>query len=123
MSELTRAFEEVVVTEGGRTQESAQLPVEAPLTIEVNGAPLATFMRLPGNDRELALGFLVTQGIVDDPSAVSSLEHSPDDPNLLRVHLTGEEPELPRADVGAFCRRSCPSRCRWKALRLRPRCS
>jgi FdhD protein len=37
---------------------------EEPLEIRVNGEPLAVTMRTPGNDFELAMGFLVSEGVV-----------------------------------------------------------
>src|SRR3954449_3681394 len=39
--------------------------VEEPLEIRVDGAPLAVTMRTPGHDEELALGFLVGEGLLD----------------------------------------------------------
>ena len=40
------------------------LAVEEPLEIRADGRPLAVTMRTPGYDVELALGFLVTEGLV-----------------------------------------------------------
>src|ERR671930_1558151 len=39
--------------------------VEEPLEIRVAGRPLAVTMRTPGNDEELALGFLYGEGLID----------------------------------------------------------
>jgi len=39
--------------------------VEEPLEIRVDGRPLAVTMRTPGNDEELALGFLFGEGLID----------------------------------------------------------
>jgi FdhD protein len=47
---------------GGRRERDA-VAVEEPLEIRVNGAPIAVTMRTPGHDEELALGFLVSEGI------------------------------------------------------------
>ncbi|MFT4305910.1 MAG: formate dehydrogenase accessory sulfurtransferase FdhD [Microbacterium sp.] len=40
------------------------LAVEEPLEIRVAGTPLAVTMRTPGNDVELAAGFLVSEGVI-----------------------------------------------------------
>ncbi len=41
------------------------LAVEEPLEIRVNGLPVAVTMRTPGDDLDLALGFLTTEGVLD----------------------------------------------------------
>ena len=42
-----------------------EVAVEEPLEIRVDGAPLSVTMRTPGNDEELALGFLYGEGLID----------------------------------------------------------
>ena len=44
-------------------EERDELAVEEPLEIRVNGRPVAVTMRTPGHDEELALGFLISEGI------------------------------------------------------------
>jgi FdhD protein len=39
--------------------------IEEPLEIRVDGEPLAVTMRTPGHDDELALGFLYSEGLID----------------------------------------------------------
>ncbi len=41
--------------------------VEEPLEIRVDGRPLSVTMRTPGQDEELALGFLYGEGLIDGP--------------------------------------------------------
>lgn len=47
-----------------------EVAVEEPLEIRVDGRPIAVTMRTPGNDEELALGFLHGEGLLDEPRAV-----------------------------------------------------
>jgi FdhD protein len=42
-----------------------EVAVEEPLEIRVDGRPLAVTMRTPGEDAELALGFLYGEGLID----------------------------------------------------------
>jgi FdhD protein len=44
-------------------EEQDELAVEEPLEIRVNGRAVAVTMRTPGHDEELALGFLVSEGV------------------------------------------------------------
>jgi FdhD protein len=48
-----------------------EVAVEEPLEIRVDGRPLAVTMRTPGEDEELALGFLYGEGLIDGPRAAS----------------------------------------------------
>jgi FdhD protein len=55
------------------------LAVEEPLEIRVAGTPLSVTMRTPGDDFDLALGFLVTEGILAGASQVRRLMHCLDE--------------------------------------------
>jgi FdhD protein len=48
--------------------------VEEPLEIRIDGEPLAVVMRTPGDDEELARGFLLTEGIVLAPAEIAAIE-------------------------------------------------
>src|SRR5262245_12583656 len=47
---------------------SDRVAIEEPLEIRVRGEALAVTMRTPGNDEELALGFLHGEGLIDAPA-------------------------------------------------------
>jgi FdhD protein len=55
----------------GRERERDELAVEEPLEIRVDGAPLAVTMRTPGEDEELAVGFLAGEGLIAGASDVA----------------------------------------------------
>jgi len=50
------------------------LSAEEPLEIRIGAAPLSVTMRTPGHDRELAAGFLFTEGIVQNRDQIAALE-------------------------------------------------
>ena len=66
------------------------LAVEEPLEIRVNGEPISVTMRTPGDDIDLALGFLVTEGLAR-PGDIRGATNCDD--NVVDVTLTGEAPE------------------------------
>jgi FdhD protein len=49
------------------------LVVEEPLELRVDGIPAAITMRTPGDDLDLAAGFLWTEGVVDGPDDLRAL--------------------------------------------------
>src|SRR4029077_9564163 len=74
------------------------LPSEDPLQLCLNGSPLSITMRSPGSDLDLATGFLITEGIIDDvgqilsmraESAEDSSDHSGD---RVTIRLNPEVP-------------------------------
>lgn len=80
------------------------LAIEEPVEIEVDGATASTTMRTPGHDIELALGWLVSEGLIassaDIVEAQECFEHVEDDPELVRriVQVTTRDrvPVTPR---------------------------
>ena len=46
---------------------------EEPMEIRVNGRPLTVTMRTPGNDFDLAVGFLVSDGVVNAREDVAAV--------------------------------------------------
>ena len=57
----------------GRTRARDELAVEEPLEIRVDGQALAVAMRTPGEDEELAVGFLAGEGLISGPEDVASV--------------------------------------------------
>ena len=53
------------VTPDGTRRNPDRLIVEEPMTIQLDGVTVATTMRTPGNDFELAAGFCHTEGLLD----------------------------------------------------------
>jgi FdhD protein len=59
----------VMVRRIRRDGQADEVAVEEPLEIRVDGEALAVTMRTPGDDEELALGFLHGEGLIDSPRA------------------------------------------------------
>ena len=65
---------QVVEWNGGRLSPHEDiLAAEEPLEIRIGKTPLTVTMRTPGHDRELAAGFLFTEGILQSAAQIASL--------------------------------------------------
>lgn len=69
-----------------------QVAVEEPLEIRVNGKNVSITMRTPGDDKELATGFLWTEGILRSPRDIAEIvgcenPKSDLDENIINVFL------------------------------------
>ena len=58
--------------------------VEEPFEIRIAGRSLAVITRTPGNDAELAMGFLFTEGIIQHAQDVVKIEDALDADGLPR---------------------------------------
>ncbi len=89
------------------------IAAEEPLEIRVGGHSVAVVMRTPGHDRELAAGFLVTEGIVRRREEVLDLIYCKSDggqpeENILNVVLApGATVDLARLTRHVFTSSSC----------------
>lgn len=72
-----RPVTRITVTDGSASSRRRPdtLAVEEPLEIRVAGTPLAVTMRTPGNDIELAAGFLVSEGVISRGGEFRSAIH------------------------------------------------
>jgi FdhD protein len=61
------------VRDGARRRVRDEVAVEEPLEIRVDGKPLAVTMRTPGEDEELAVGFLAGEGLIAGADDVESV--------------------------------------------------
>src|SRR3954469_763879 len=85
-----------------------ELAVEEPLEIRVDGAPLAVTMRTPGEDEELAVGFLAGEGLIAGPGDVVSAGLSDDlAANVVDVRLRSGMRRDPRGERSFYLSSSC----------------
>jgi FdhD protein len=83
---------------GGAAWTTDVLTAEEPLEIRVSGVPLSVTMRTPGDDFELATGFLLTEGLIGGASEIASMRMCPRSGaetgplNVVEVTLRGPSP-------------------------------
>jgi FdhD protein len=63
---------------GRRIQRPDAVAVEEPLEVRVDGQPVVVTMRTPGHDVDLALGFLLAEGLLRAAGDVSTARHCTD---------------------------------------------
>ncbi len=81
----------------GGDQRADTLVAEEPLEIRVGGTPLAVTMRTPGDDIDLGLGFLLTEGMVRNAEDVRTARHCADEtPNTYNVLEVSLAPGVPQ---------------------------
>ena len=82
------------ITATERADGTDQLAVEAPLEIRVNGRGYAVTMRTPGDDADLAAGFLVSEGVVGSAADLTDV--------LVPADATGDVVDAQVAGPGAL---------------------
>lgn len=77
---------------GGRLTLPDAVAVEEPLEIRINNRPLTVTMRTPGEDSELASGFLFAEGIIRSAKDIAAIEPHPRNRhgNVLNILTTGD---------------------------------
>lgn len=99
----------------GERRRPDTLAAEEPFEIRVNGTPLTVTMRTPGDDVELAHGFLLSEGVIGDREDVLTARYcaSTDDDgqntyNLLDITLApGVPPPDPSVTRNFYTTSSC----------------
>jgi FdhD protein len=76
MAERRTARRKVTTFEGGQPRERIDhLAAEEPMEVRVGGEQVAVTMRTPGNDFELAVGFCLSEGLVDSPEDLGGIRY------------------------------------------------
>ncbi len=81
--------------EDAPVQREDQLTIEEPFEVRIGHQSLAVIMRTPGNDAELALGFLLTEGVIQQSTDVLAVETDVDEDglplaNVLNITLSSQ---------------------------------
>src|SRR4029077_12215746 len=62
---------------GAVTWRSDEISTEEPLEIRIGEVPLSVTMRTPGDDFDLAAGFLITEGIISGAHDIDAMRMCP----------------------------------------------
>lgn len=107
----TKARTKIRIEEQLASSSTDDLAAEEPLEIRVQGISLAVLMRTPGEDEDLAAGFLCTEGIVLSHDWIKRIHHcdvavEPDAvDNIIQVRIRDDVP----LDLDAFRRNTYAS--------------
>jgi len=97
--------------DGALEYEHDELTVEEPLEIRVGDKTVATTMRTPGQDEELAAGFLLSEAIIGSRDAIEKFSRptpARNRENIINVHLAaGVKPKLNSAQRFGTISSSC----------------
>ena len=82
------------------------IAIESPLQIEINNKPVSITMRTPGDDPALALGFLFTEGIINNYDLVLSSQQK--DENVVNILMEDKvEIDLSNSERNFYSTSSC----------------
>jgi FdhD protein len=105
---VASAWIERVFDGGARERVRDELAVEEPLEIRVDGEPLAVTMRTPGEDEELAVGFLAGEGLIDGRDDVTAVGPTEDlAANVVDVRTRNGLRRDPSAERRFYLSSSC----------------
>ncbi len=97
--------------DGARNDEDDVIVREEPLEIRVQGRSVAVVMRTPGHDRELAAGFLVSEGVVKSADQIIDIlkcdGQGRSKGNIIDVMLADGELKLDALTRHVFSASSC----------------
>ncbi|MGQ4272017.1 formate dehydrogenase accessory sulfurtransferase FdhD, partial [Nocardiopsis changdeensis] len=103
MGRVTAREKVLRIREGVGSERVDTLVVEEPLEIRLDGSPLSVTMRTPGNDFDLAAGFLVGEGVVSEGPQVTAIRYcagaTEDGSNTYNVLDVSLAPGVPLPDT------------------------
>lgn len=89
---------------GQTAQTDDSIVKEFPLAIFLNGTEIISLMCLPQDMQELAIGFLYSEGLIDDNTVIESIEESIADGH---VHVTADYLPPPRTGTKRIITSGC----------------
>lgn len=98
---------QVIVTDANGAELHDDVVIEEPLQIVVDGHPIAVTMRTPGHDAELALGFLLTEGVISSGKQVRKIDLESLENHALVFLSDDVQVDLTRLTRHVFSASSC----------------
>jgi len=93
---------------GGRAEAEDEVAIEEPLEIRVDGKAIAVTMRTPGEDEELAAGFLAGEGLIASRGDLRSIGPTEDlAANTIDVRTTAGLRRDPSSERSFYLTSSC----------------
>ncbi|MCK2219997.1 formate dehydrogenase accessory sulfurtransferase FdhD [Actinomadura sp. ATCC 31491] len=106
MSRVAAKRRVLKVKDAARLRTVDSLAAEEPLEIRLDGVPLTVTMRTPGDDFDLAAGFLVSEGAVSAPGDLAAIRYcagaTADGGNTYNVLDVRLAPGVPRPEPRNF---------------------
>jgi FdhD protein len=94
--------------DGDRERVRDDLAVEEPLEIRVDGEPIAVTMRTPGEDEELAAGFLAGEGLISGATDIADVGPTRDfAANVVEVRTRAGLRRNPKDERSFYLTSSC----------------
>jgi FdhD protein len=95
----TSRFPVLKISEGQLQHTEDAVVVEEPLEIRVNTASVGITMRTPGDDFDLAVGLLRTEGIIKSAEEIGTMGYCPDEEhpdlrNIINITLLDQDRKL-----------------------------
>jgi FdhD protein len=98
MAEAYRSVDVTRIRNGVRAIDVDRAATEEPLEVRLHNRPFSVIMRTPGDDRELAAGFLLAEGVLKDADDLGTIEYCTDPKadhpeNIVNASLTNHSRE------------------------------
>lgn len=115
MGRVTTRRKVLRIREGASTHRPDTLAAEEPMEIRVGGRPLTVTMRTPGDDFDLAVGFLVSEGVLHATGDVAGIRYcagaTDEGGNTYNVVDVALAPDVPTPDPSLARNFSTTSAC------------
>ncbi|MCP4606986.1 MAG: formate dehydrogenase accessory sulfurtransferase FdhD [Proteobacteria bacterium] len=87
--------------------ESCDIAVEGPVTIDIDGVGTYTVLCTPDDKRAMAVGFMFSEGIIDSVGDIAILNECLDAPEVMRVRLSEGAPDTDNVGRNLLIVSSC----------------